>query len=205
MSKKISLHDDISSIRQMMEKSTRFLSLSGLSGVLAGLIGLVGCAIAYYWMYYPAMPWGAPAAEVHTLIKPLVLLGLAVLAAALLTVGGFTYQKAGKQGEKIWNSSFKRLVLNLAIPLAAGGFFILACLIQGYWGLIAPASLAFYGLSLINGAHFTLGDVRQLGYTQLALGVLCAFFPSYGLLFWAIGFGLMHVVYGSIMHFRYDR
>ena len=205
MDKKASIQEDISSIRQMMEKSTRFLSLSGLSGVLAGVIGLLGCGIAYYWLYYPQMPWGIPAADAQALVQPMVILAGTVLIAALLTVGGFTYQKAGKQGQKIWNSSFKRLVLNLAIPLAAGGFFIGACLVHGYWGLIAPASLVFYGLSLINGAHFTLGDVRQLGYTQLTLGVICAFFPLYGLLFWAIGFGLMHLVYGSIMHFRYDR
>jgi predicted lysophospholipase L1 biosynthesis ABC-type transport system permease subunit len=40
--------EDIAEIRAMMERSTRFLSLSGLSGVFAGTFGLIASGLAYF-------------------------------------------------------------------------------------------------------------------------------------------------------------
>ena len=73
------------------------------------------------------------------------------------------------------------------------------------FGLVAPTTLVFYGLALLNASKYTLGDVKYLGYTQVILGLICAVFPNYGFWFWVIGFGFMHIVYGLIMYVKYDK
>jgi hypothetical protein len=200
------LEEDLASIRHIMDRSVRFLSLSGLSGILAGIFALVGSAIAYYLVYFPHSPFGFRVHYVNEgqVISQLLLTAAIVLIASISSGYILTAGKARRKGLKIWDKSSKRLLLNMAIPLAAGGIFILALLSRGYFMIVAPACLLFYGLALINGSHFTYRDVRYLGYCQVILGLLSAFFPGFGLIFWALGFGVMHIVYGMIMHYKYE-
>lgn len=197
-------------IRQLMKQSSRFLSLSGLSGVFAGVYALVGA-----WMgnqiisAYVADYWKAPRSEspYTTMLMKCILVCASVLAASLLTAHLFSSRKARKNNETLFNHIALKLVINLMIPLLAGGVFCLAMLFhgEGYVIFVCPGMLIFYGLALINASKYTLHDVRYLGLLQLLLGLICLFFPGYGLLYWAIGFGLLHIVYGSIMWFKYDR
>jgi len=113
--------------------------------------------------------------------------------------------KAKKSNDTLWNASSKRLLVNFLIPLASGGFFILFLIEKNMFGLVAPLTLLFYGLACVNASKYTLGDVRYLGITMIILGLLSTWFLGYGLLFWAIGFGICHIVYGSMMYFKYDR
>jgi hypothetical protein len=200
------LEEDLASIRHIMDRSVRFLSLSGLSGILAGIFALVGSAIAYYLVYFPHSPFGFRVHYVNEgqVISQLLLTAAIVLIASISSGYILTAGKARRKGLKLWDKSSKRLLLNMAIPLAAGGIFILALLSRGYFMIVAPACLLFYGLALINGSHFTYRDVRYLGYCQVILGLLSAFFPGFGLIFWALGFGVMHIVYGMIMHYKYE-
>ena len=116
-----------------------------------------------------------------------------------------TVKKAKKKGQPIWGSTSKRLLVNLLLPLLAGGCFSLALAYHGLFGLIAPVTLIFYGLSLLNASKYTLGDIRNLGLLEIALGLIASFFIGYGILFWAIGFGALHIVYGVVMYFKYDK
>jgi hypothetical protein len=198
---------DIASIRNIMERSAKVISLSGLSGVLAGIYALAGAVAAYYIVHYPIKPWkyriySATAPE--TLWK-LLLIAAIVLAASLITGFLLSSLKAKKQGIQFWNPASKRLVVNLTIPLVTGGIFILIMLYTGHYGLAAPASLIFYGLALIQGSSHTFDEVRYLGYSEIILGLICAWQPGYGLMFWAIGFGLLHIIYGAIMYNKYDK
>jgi hypothetical protein len=93
----------------------------------------------------------------------------------------------------------------MAVPLIVGGLLILVMISRGLVGLVAPMSLIFYGLALYNASQFTYEEVRSLGLIQIVLGLLGAYFVSYGLLFWAIGLGVAHIVYGIYMHYRYER
>lgn len=197
---------DIQSIRSIMERSVKFLSLSGLSGILAGLYALAGASVAYYLVYYPDPPFGF---ELHIdteqgitklLILAIIVLGLSLTTGILMSV-----RKAKKFGVKFWNATSRELFINLLVPLASGGLFILILIYRGYFGLVAPASLFFYGLALVHGSIYTFKEIRYLGFTEIILGLLSALLPGYGLLLWAVGFGLLHVVYGSVMHYRYDR
>jgi len=208
--------EHLAEIRALMERSTRFLSLSGLSGVWAGACALVGAFFvrnyleAQYLGEYAASDvyYDRSGAVENTGLgyeTSLVLTALVVLVAALAGGWFFTARKAQLRGERVWDASSRRLLWALLVPLATGGVFCLALL---YWNMIAfvaPATLVFYGLALLNGGKYTLGDVGSLGLLQIVLGLAGMFFPGRGLEFWAIGFGLLHILYGSWMYFKYDR
>jgi len=199
----------ITDIRNMMERSSRFLSLSGLSGVFSGIFALLGAGAAYlkiqevFWATDEGFSYRA---DHHQDMLLFFFLDAGMVLLASLLVGFFfTYRKAQKHGLKLWDGSSKRMAFSLFIPLLAGGIFCLELLHKGMISMIAPATLLFYGLALLNASKFTLNDVRYLGITEIIIGLVGAARIGPGLLFWAIGFGLMHIVYGAAMWYKYER
>ena len=193
--------DDISEIKNLMTKSSRFISLSGLSGILAGTYALIGGAIAYYIVVNSKRGYLILDGNVFTICL-CILIAVAILSITTGIV--LTTRKAKKNNEKIWDSSSKRLVINFLIPLVVGGIYILIILNQQRYGQTAALMLLFYGLALVNASKYSLGDIRYLGYIELLLGLVCALFPGYGFWLWILGFGIMHIIYGAYMHFKYD-
>lgn len=198
---------DIASIRTMMERSAKFISLSGLSGVLAGTYALIGSGIAYYLIQYPLPVTAYRQASIQqpSVVLNLILIGVAVLAASLATGFLLSYQKARRNNTSVWNETSKRLIINLLIPLVTGGIFILILLYNNHYGVVAPACLIFYGLALLQACANLYEEVRYLGYSEIILGLISAAIPGYGLFFWAIGFGVLHIFYGALMYRKYDR
>lgn len=196
-------------IRQLMRQSTRFLSLSGLSGVIAGVYALGGAWVCNNLLNKYTNESGAPGdrATYEHLIYHCALLGVGVLLASVFTAFLLSSRKARKNGETLFNPIAFKLLINMFIPLLAGGVFCFAAVYQGenHVIFVVPAMLIFYGLALINASKYTIHDVRYLGLLQLLLGMICLFLPRYGLLFWLLGFGVLHIVYGTIMWFKYDR
>ncbi|MFO7573537.1 MAG: hypothetical protein R6W67_00065 [Bacteroidales bacterium] len=201
--------DDIRTIRKIMEESTRFLSISGLSGVFMGLIAIAGAVIAKliipvsmingkgYTESLQAHPDGGQI--MMLLIADAVIVLILALAVALL----FSIRKTLKQGKKLWTSASKKLLLNLVVPLAAGGLFIILTIgsVPGY--VSASLMLVFYGVALINASKFTFGEIYWLGIAEIITGMVCLAFPGHSLWFWMFGFGILHIFYGLLMHFRY--
>lgn len=202
--------DDISEIKNMMSRSTRFISLSGLSGILAGIYALIGATLAYLRLKTLSDANYAGFSGRHTtlwgtdVVQDLSIIAIAVIVFAAVTGFVMTLRKSKKSGEKIWNTSSRRLVFNFLIPLFAGGAFCLVLIQYGIAGLVAPATLIFYGLACVNASKYTLGDVRYMGFAFIILGLIATQFIGYGLYFWALGFGLCHIIYGAFMHFKYD-
>ena len=199
---------DIAEIRSMMERSSKFLSLSGWAGIMAGVYALSGAYIAYQVFHFnpEEVAYGAGQAPgLSSGLLQVILLAILVLLLALGTAIFLSQRKANKRGEKIWNATSKRLLANMAVPLVTGGIFILIVISKGLIGLVAPLTLLFYGLALYNASKFTYGELRFLGMIQIALGLIGSWFIGYGLLLWAIGFGLVHIAYGIHIHFRYER
>lgn len=198
---------DIESIRQLMERSVKFLSLSGLSGILAGVYALAGAAIAYFIVHYPNTPFEYRYQSVNdgAIIIKLLAIAMGVLVVSLITGYKLAADKAKKLGVKIWDTTSKRLVINLSVPLITGGLFILILLANGHYGVAAPACLVFYGLALINASQNLFDEVRYLGYSEIVLGLVSALLPGFGLIFWAFGFGVLHIIYGAVMFKRYDQ
>lgn len=195
---------DISEIKQMMNRSSRFISLSGLSGVFAGIYAIVGAVVAGSLLENENLNSVDPNIR-DGLLSQLFLVAVVVLVLAIGTAVFLTTRKAGRNGQKIWESTTKRLLINFFAPLTAGGLFCLVLVQYELIGLIAPAMLIFYGLSLIHASKYTFGDLRSLGYANLVLGLIATQFLSFGIYFWAIGFGLFHIVYGIWMYKKYDR
>ena len=198
---------DLSAIRNLMEESTRFVSLSGLSGVGAGVIALIGAAGTYAYL---------SAQGIYTLgektylvdrgqIMELIGIALLILICAIAVSSFFTARRAKKQGKKVWTRSTYRLMLNLFIPLIAGGIFCIQLAWYGHPGHVAPATLIFYGLALLNAGKYTLREVRYLGISQIVLGLIAGMVPGYTIIFWALGFGVLHIVYGTMMYLSYEK
>lgn len=200
---------DISDIKNMMNKSSQFISLSGLGGIMAGVYALIGAFIAHEVIQsnsnYVMGNYNNAITLESTTFKLIVLIAISVLFLSISTAILLTYNKAKREGETVWNSTSKRLLTNFLIPLLTGGIFGLLLLRNGSYGLIAPVTLIFYGLSCVNASKYTLRDVRYLGVTIIIIGLLATEFSGYALEFWALGFGICHIVYGSMMYFKYDR
>ena len=197
----------LNDIRQMMQRSNKFLSLSGFSGVFAGIYALMGAylGVEIIGKYVESADYSREAYN-QMLIMCTIVCAL-VLALSILTALFFSARKAKKMGQKFFDHTALRLLINMMIPLIAGGFFCIGLIYQGRGMilLVCPAMLIFYGLALVNGSKYTLHDIRYLGCMQIAIGVVSTFFLGYGILFWAFGFGVLHIVYGAFMWFKYDR
>lgn len=197
---------DIAEIKNMMNKSSQCLSLSGLSGVLAGIYALIGAILACKIIYVDTFSGDYYNLIVsQNVIYKLITIAISVLFFSVITGIFFSVRKARKQNETIWNYASKRLLFNFAIPLLTGGFFILFIIEKEYLNLVAPLTLIFYGLACINASKYTLRDVRYLGITIIIIGLLSTWFINYGLFFWALGFGICHICYGLMMYIKYDR
>ena len=196
----------ITDIRSMMERSSRCISLSGLSGVFSGIFALIGAYLAIDRFETASDKYRVRGgAELIDITIFFFEIAGAVLVSSLLVGTLLTIRNSKRKGIKIWDNSTKRLLINLAIPLIAGGLFCLVLLFHGIIGLVAPATLIFYGLALLNASKYTFDDIRYLGLCEIVLGLAGSFFIGYGLLFWAIGFGLLHIIYGTVMYFKYER
>lgn len=199
----------LTDIKRMMERSSRFISLSGLSGISAGIFGLIGAFVADGWLREYYYKWNTSGIHSHSdfmeLKFRLIALGLSVLVAALIGGTFFTWRKARQNNLPIWDLTSRKVLINTAIPLAAGGAFIAGLLFNHLEGLVAPTCLVFYGLAIINASKYTLPDVKYLGICEVILGTINLFYLSYGLYFWAIGFGLLHIIYGALMWWKYER
>ncbi len=195
-------------IRSMMERSSRFISLSGWSGVWAGCVALLAAFLAHGMIRdYENTGYAIGFPEPERDAFYLKLLLLAVITFTIAGVGAFffTARKVRQDGQKLWNPTSRKLFFSVLIPMLAGGAFCLSFLYHGNESYIAPACLAFYGLALVNGGKYTLGEIRYLGYCELALGCICLFVRRYDVYFWAAGFGVLHIIYGIIMWNRYDK
>ena len=192
---------DISEIKNLMNKLSRFISLSGLSGILAGIYALVGAALTYYlvttYSYGTLLLDGWVSKTVMLIL--FVIAFLSAITGVLLTT-----RKAKKNGEKIWDNSSRRLLINFLIPLLVGGLYCLVILSQGKYGQTGGLMLIFYGLALVNASKYSIGDIQYLGFIEIILGLIAAFYPGLGFWLWVLGFGIMHIVYGTWMHFKYD-
>jgi hypothetical protein len=207
--------EDIKEIRSIMERSSQFLSLSGLSGIFAGIMALLGAGFVYWYKvtndpvsyraqgeYFVEML--LVGSEYAAFQRVIIFTAAIVLVLALAFVILFSARNARRKGLPMWNSAARRLVINLFIPIVTGGLFCIILVYHNLMILVAPTMLIFYGLGLINASKYTLRDVRYLGISEVVLGLISAIWVGYGLLFWAIGFGLLHIVYGFVMFWKYE-
>lgn len=201
-------------IRRMMERSSRFISLSGWSGICAGICALIGAGLAYWRIneynegsaddYITRLSLDESFASLN-LLRDLILIAGIVFVAAFLSAFFFTWQRSKKNNTPIWDSVTRRLMWNTIIPMLVGAVCIFRLLQDGMFELVGPMSLIFYGLALLNGSKYTLGEIRYLAFGNIILGIVNLWYTHHSLLFWALGFGVLHIVYGTMMWWKYER
>lgn len=193
--------EDISQIKDMMNRSSRFLALSGLSGIMAGLYAMVGATVAYFFLF-PKNNY----VVLHSWNFRMILVLLASIALLSIITGFLlTTRKAKRNIEKIWDETTRRLLFHFLVPLVTGGIYILIKLSSQHYGLTASLMLIFYGIALLNASKYTLSNVKYLGLAEIVLGLICAALPGYGFWFWVLGFGVFHIIYGSLIYIREER
>ncbi len=193
---------DISEIKNLMNKSSRFISLSGLAGIFTGFYALIGAGYAYWLVTSSTRGYLILDGKIFKIILIDLLL---VLFFSVGTAIYLTTKRAKQNGERIWDATTKRLLVSFLVPLISGGLYIIIILSQGKYGHTGALMLLFYGLALINASKYTVSNVRYLGYTEIILGLIGAVFPGYGFWFWVIGFGVMHIIYGGIVYVKHER
>jgi hypothetical protein len=199
---------DIEEIRSLMEKSSKFISLSGWAGIFAGVFALLGSYIALTYLDFNPQSLSVDTEnnpfqqkQIFSVVQLALLVFLLAISFALF----FTHRRAKRKDELLWTPTAKRLVMNMAVPLFTGGILILLFISKGFIGFVAPFSLLFYGLALFTISKFTFDEVKILGLIEILLGLISVYKVSLGLLFWAIGFGVVHIVYGIYVYFKYER
>ncbi len=201
------IQKELSHIRAMMERSTRFLSLSGWAGILAGIYALTGAFFAYKIIYrsdtiiYYDITGGIFSKGAITLLGIALAVFLLTLATAIYTSSA----TARKSGKTLWTPAALKMLYNMAIPLLTGGILSIILIQKGTIGLVAPITLIFYGFSLVLAANYTYSNVKILGILEIIIGVIGAYYQGYGLYFWALGFGVLHIVYGVFMYVKYKK
>jgi hypothetical protein len=199
---------DIEEIRSLMEKSSKFISLSGWAGIFAGIFALMGSYIALTYLDFNPQSLSVDTEsnpfqqkQIFSVVQLALLVFLLAISFALF----FTHRRAKRKDELLWTPTAKRLVMNMAVPLFTGGILILLFISKGFIGFVAPFSLLFYGLALFTISKFTFDEVKILGLIEILLGLISVYKVSLGLLFWAIGFGVVHIIYGIYVYFKYER
>ncbi len=203
--------DAIKDMRNLMERSSRFLSLSGLSGVAIGIIALMGATALYLQFDLSPLNSGFEnkMASIQATLDDknflfliadaLIVLLVAVIAGILMSIN-----QSKKLQLPSWDLTAKRLLINLFIPLAVGGVLCLIMMTKGELGYLIPVTLIFYGLSLVNASKYSFDEIRTLGILQTVLGLIAAWLPDYALLLWATGFGILHIGYGLLIHTKHQ-
>lgn len=194
-------------IRNIMDRSSRFISLSGLSGVAAGISALLGAAAVKWYLVTHKINYSQNLGLNLTRESLLFMISVAafVFILALCSATYFTARNARKTNHRVWDSKTERMLVNLFIPVAVGGIFCAVLIYHNLLYLVAPVMLIFYGCALLNASKYTLSDIRYLSFFEIILGLLASFFVGYGLLAWTVGFGVLHIVYGTLVYFKYER
>ncbi len=195
--------EDLGHIKEVMNRSSKSISLTGLSPIAAGIIGSIGAYMAYRMFFGDYGEIGY--AQLTLSSQDLNSLGLVALPTLVLGVGVgvlFALLEIKKSGREVSKEHVRRMFLNLAIPLLTGGIVCLILFFNGHLGIVMSLSLIFYGLALINTNKYTFNNIRTLGLLEIALGLLALYFMSSSIIFWGIGFGLLHIIYGLIMQVK---
>ena len=211
MEKNSTSADELKAIRKYMEESTRFLSLSGFSGLFPGLFALAGALVVHFLIIdegdlsYNDFFRNLTSVESATVSWQIAATALSVLLISLLAAFYFSYRNARMAGKSFWTPVSKRMLFHLSIPLISGGLFTTILAVQEHNQLIVPSLLVFYGLALINAWKFTYNEILYLGILEILTGLFCALFPGMWMICWITGFGILHICYGLFMYFKYEK
>jgi len=204
--------EQLREIKSMMEKSSRFISLSGWSGVAAGTCALIGAVLAYPYVdlteretirgIYRRQGYES---IMDYFFHPLTYIAIFTFIAAAISAFIFTYIKSQRQKINIWGKMTRKVAFHFLVPFITGSLFILYLTLRKDFIYVAPLSLIVYGISLFSVYKFTIHETLYLALALIVLGLSNLLFSGYSYIFWITGFGFCHIVYGVYMWYKYDR
>ena len=199
-------------IREMMSKSSRFQAISGWSIVVIGLYAAVASAMAAAvigvgdWLPCCENLQRFAVLNTPSRIRIAALIAIGLFALSLLTVFVAAIIKSKRNNLRFaFDKRMCQMLVDFFIPLIAGGLLSMALVQQGHYGLTSSIMLLFYGLALVNCSHYTYPALRWLGYSELLIGIIDCFTMSHALLFWFLGFSVMHILFGVIYVIMFER
>lgn len=187
----------VNEIKELMERSSKFISLSGIASILAGIYALIG---AYVVKYVLTSDMETSARREFMIIAAFLVLSASAVTACLLS-----YYKSKKIRQKFFSRLTYRTLWNFSLPMLTGGILVISILVHGYYDILSTTMLLVYGLTLVNVSKFTYSSIAWLGYAFICLGIVDCFWDGHGLLFWTLGFGGFHILYGILFYSHYER
>lgn len=175
-------------IRALMERSTKYSTFSGVSGVVAGLASIVGCIVTRSLGPDPAR---FPAA--------FLVIWTAVIIVAVGADFVLMKRRAARVGKHVISRLGKQMVMASAPGLGAGAVLTLYMLQHNMLGDIYPFWMLAYGIAVAATGLFSQREVSILGAAFLITGAATLFAPGIGLEMMAATFGGFHIVYGLAM------
>jgi hypothetical protein len=174
--------ENLQFIRQTMERSATFTSIPGLGGAIMGAVALVGSGLA------AAQPSGD-----RWLLTWLAAAGLAAIVG-LVTMA----RKAQRAGVALTGVNGRRFALGMAAPFVAGAAITYELWAVRNFTVMAPAWLLLYGAGVLTGGMFSVPVVRAIGVCFMTLGIAAIVTPpEWGNVWLAIGFGGLHIGFGT--------
>jgi len=184
--------ENLRSIRELMERSTRHSTFSGLSGVMAGSASIVGCVVTQA-LTQRSLPTGEFRIDFVTIWA-------LVITAAIGMDYLLTKRKAARVGKRIISRLGKQMVIGAGPGLGTGAMLTLFFMQRNIITEIYPMWMLCYGCAVSSVGLFSQREVLYLGAAFLVAGALTlALIPTWGLPMMAVTFGGFHIGYGLAM------
>lgn len=199
---KVQAEESIKVIRDIMERSAGYTIFSGLSGIIAGLLSLIGCYLSeQVWAGEQTIDQNA-----HYLIIWFSILALAIVQDRVLAE-----RKARKSGQTTWTPATYQAIKAILPGMCLAFALSLRALIIYDYDAIPAICILGYAVSLCAAGMFSIYELRVFGVVQLVTGVIALFLPliprfnhpQTALYFMALSFGVYHIIYGLIMWRKY--
>lgn len=180
--------DHLRYIRETMERAAEFTAVPGWGGVTIGLTALGAALLAA--RQSSGQSWA------------LVWLAEAIVAVAIAAPAAAT--KARRANSSLFSGPGRKFVLSFAPPIVVGGLLTLAFFQLGVFAVLPGVWLLLYGTAIVTGGAFSVRVVPIMGLCLMTLGAGALFAPqSWGNMFMAAGFGLVHIAFGFWIALRY--
>ena len=184
----IALHDramdNLRFIRETMERSTSFTAVSGVAGMIMGAVAMVAAVVA--------STRRTPEAWLLTWLIAALVAGLAALWAMI--------RKARASGVSLLSGPGSKFALFFTPPIVVGALLTAALVRVDLLSVLPGAWLLLYGTAVVSGGAFSVRIVPMMGVGFMLVGALALFAPpAWGDEFMAVGFGVLHIVFGLVI------
>lgn len=175
-------------IHATMERAAGFSAVPGWGGVMMGLTALLAAGVAH------------PLRFTEMWLK--VWLAAAVVATAIGLAA--IVLKARRSGMPLAGPAGRKFALALSPAIGAGAILTFVLYRNGSIRDLPGCWLLLYGTAVTSGGALSVRVVPMLGLSLMALGVAALAAPAvWGDAFLALGFGVLHIVFGIVIARRY--